>query len=171
MRNTTLTIMAALLLALPASASADYCMGATRTTQIERATADVAVVADRSVGPIAIGMTRREVSAAAGRPTRMRAGWRWRISGMPVTVQFGRYGRAYSIVADSRRLTVGGVALRAGADAVQPLLTGAVRGECLGQDVTLSVSNAARPRLTSVTFPVQERWLPRVTIVDGALRR
>ncbi len=171
MRKTTLTTMSALLLALPSGASAEYCTGPTRTTQIERATADVAFAANRSIGPIAIGMTRRDISAVAGRPTRMRTGWRWRISGMPVTVRFGRYGRAYSLLADSRRLTVGGVPLGAGPDAVQPLLVGAIRGECLGQDVTLSVSNAARPRLMGVTFPVHERWLPRVTIVDAGLRR
>ena len=159
----------ALALAVPASAAAEACMGAGQFVNVEAAKGSIAVIPGKSIGPLAIGMTRRTVTDVAGRAAaRTRYGdLRYRVSGMSVLVGFGRYGRVRTLRADSGKLTVDGVPLSAGPDAVVATLPGVERSEC-GTYTTMLLTQGRRQ--TGLGFFASPA-LPRVVIVNAAMRR
>jgi hypothetical protein len=124
-RRIAVGLLAVTLLALaaPSPALAERCSGgyigdaylasATR----DRALSSVAVRPGRSIGPIRVGMTRRQISRVA-RPVRLRArgGFlqAFRFNGLNVYVGWGYWGTARTLFAASGKLVVAGVSLSDG---------------------------------------------------------
>lgn len=83
-------------------------MGGSHTA--DTATSPVMVVPGKSIGPIAVGMTRRQISRVA-RPAGPN---RFRVHALDVDVTWGHWGRARTLSAASGKLVVAGVPLADG---------------------------------------------------------
>ncbi|MFN8624276.1 MAG: hypothetical protein U0869_26330 [Chloroflexota bacterium] len=169
--------LALLGLVAPRSAHAEACTGlpaSTTLTTVEFARTSVRVEPGRSIGPIAVGMTRRQIARVAGAPlSRDRSGQRrYRVHGLPVVVGFGYRGRARTLQAYSGRLVVAGVRMAAGAGALKAALPGLQVSDCgaAWTEGFLPTGSPLGARQTGFAWNPSPR-LPSVTIVDHAMRR
>jgi hypothetical protein len=104
--------------AAPSAAAAEMCSGGFvgGSTTVDTALGPVLAVPGRSIGPVSVGMTRRQISRVARPDGRRRRGELFRVNGLRVAVTWGHWGRARALFAASGKLVVAGVALADGPD-------------------------------------------------------
>lgn len=169
-----------LALAAPPSAPAELCSGgyigdASATT--DRALSPVAVTPGRSIGPIRVGMTRRQISRVA-RPVRLRArGWHshaFRFNGLNVYVGWGYWGTARTLFAASGKLVVAGVPLSDGPERMAKAIPQLQLSRCWALDPNSSwEAYLPEPDFSAHTlfgwYPAPE--IPRLFITGPQRRR
>jgi len=98
----------------------------------EAASGPTVVVPGKSIGPISVGMTRREITRVARPQGRGYMGSRFRVRGMHVYVGYGRWGRARRLFAASSKLVVRGVSISEGPDRLAQSLPALYLARCEG---------------------------------------